>query len=191
MAVSKRLRYEVMRRDNFACRYCRRTDQPLTVDHVVPIALGGSDEPDNLVAACVDCNAGKSSSNPDQPQAAQVSEDAFRWARAMKEAADLQDDSRYMRQRYCEEFLDTWNGWTFTGTDRTVPLPNDWSDSLGRFQELNLEIDVIQDLVGVAMRKAGSSSGSVFKYFCGCCWSTLRERQTIARALLAKEEADH
>ncbi|AWN05089.1 HNH endonuclease [Gordonia phage Easley] len=40
MAVSKRLRYEILRRDNHTCRYCGATapDVPLTVDHVVPVS---------------------------------------------------------------------------------------------------------------------------------------------------------
>lgn len=63
MTVSKRLRFEILRRDNHACRYCGGVapDATITVDHVVPVALGGSDDPSNLVAACKDCNAGKSS----------------------------------------------------------------------------------------------------------------------------------
>src|SRR5690242_10107126 len=66
MAVSKRTRYEVLTRDNHTCRYCGGVapDVVLTVDHVVPTALGGSDKPDNLVAACKDCNAGKASTSP-------------------------------------------------------------------------------------------------------------------------------
>lgn len=39
MAVTKRTRFEVLRRDNYTCRYCHATDNPLTVDHVVPRAL--------------------------------------------------------------------------------------------------------------------------------------------------------
>jgi hypothetical protein len=63
MAVSKRLRYEILRRDNHTCRYCGASapDVPLRVDHVTPVALGGSDKPDNLVASCEACNSGKSS----------------------------------------------------------------------------------------------------------------------------------
>lgn len=52
MAVTKRTRFEVLRRDNYTCRYCRSTDGALTVDHVTPRSLGGSDDPSNLVACC-------------------------------------------------------------------------------------------------------------------------------------------
>lgn len=58
MTVSKRIRFEVLRRDNYTCRYCGGSapDVKLTVDHVMPVALG---DPTNLVTACKDCNAGK------------------------------------------------------------------------------------------------------------------------------------
>ena len=58
MAITKRTRYEVLKRDNHACRYCGAVapDVKLQVDHVIPVALGGTDNPDNLVAACVACN---------------------------------------------------------------------------------------------------------------------------------------
>ena len=54
MAVTKRMRFEILRRDNHACRYCGATapDVKLAVDHVTPVALGGTDSPDNLVASC-------------------------------------------------------------------------------------------------------------------------------------------
>ncbi|MFF8716201.1 HNH endonuclease [Streptomyces sp. NPDC015184] len=47
MAVSKRLRYEILRRDNRTCRYCGAgaPDAPLCVDHVVPSAAGWAQSP--------------------------------------------------------------------------------------------------------------------------------------------------
>lgn len=90
MAVSKRLRYEILRRDNHACRYCGATAPTvkLNVDHVIPVSLGGSDAPTNLVAACADCNGGKTSSLPDAMPVADVQQDAFRQAAELREAAD-------------------------------------------------------------------------------------------------------
>lgn len=62
MAVSARLRFEVFKRDGFACRYCggRSPDVVLEVDHVIPRATGGGDDEMNLVTACFACNRGKS-----------------------------------------------------------------------------------------------------------------------------------
>lgn len=62
MAVSKKLRFEIFRRDNFACRYCGRAAMDgavLEPDHVVPRSRGGRDVATNLVTACLDCNSGK------------------------------------------------------------------------------------------------------------------------------------
>lgn len=80
MAVSKRLRYEVLRRDNHACRYCGATapDVKLNVDHVIPKSLGGIDTPTNLVTSCADCNSGKTSSLPNADPIADVDQETFR-----------------------------------------------------------------------------------------------------------------
>src|SRR5690349_23456362 len=84
MAVSKRLRYEILRRDNHACRYCGAAapDAKLNVDHVIPQALGGKDKPENLVTACADCNAGKTSSMPNAQVVEDVDQETFRRAAA-------------------------------------------------------------------------------------------------------------
>ena len=51
------LRPAVLERDGYVCPYCGRPAD--TVDHVIPVALGGTDTLDNLVAACKRCNSRK------------------------------------------------------------------------------------------------------------------------------------
>jgi hypothetical protein len=87
MAVSQRLRYEILRRDNHACRYCGATapDVKLNVDHVIPTSLGGSDKPDNLVTACAACNGGKTSSMPNAATVEDVDQETFRQSVARKQ----------------------------------------------------------------------------------------------------------
>ena len=58
-SISKRTRFEVFKRDRFTCQYCGAQGVPLECDHVFPISKGGSNEDDNLVAACVPCNRSK------------------------------------------------------------------------------------------------------------------------------------
>jgi hypothetical protein len=61
--IPARLRFEVLNRDNFRCRYCGRSQRDgavLHVDHVVPFSKGGPTTEDNLITACSDCNLGKS-----------------------------------------------------------------------------------------------------------------------------------
>jgi 5-methylcytosine-specific restriction endonuclease McrA len=43
---------------NTKCAYCD-TPCAVTIDHVVPLARGGRDEPDNVLPACLGCNSGK------------------------------------------------------------------------------------------------------------------------------------
>ena len=62
MSLSKRLRFEVFKRDKFTCQYCgaKAPDVVLHVDHIEPRSKGGSDDILNLVTACAGCNGGKS-----------------------------------------------------------------------------------------------------------------------------------
>lgn len=60
--ISKRARFEVLKRDAFTCQYCGKMppDVTLHIDHIKPVSKGGSNGMLNLVTSCVDCNLGKS-----------------------------------------------------------------------------------------------------------------------------------
>lgn len=62
---AKYSRYNIYLRDNFTCQYCGKFFGPdnasqLTLDHVNPVARGGTKKWENLVAACTPCNMAKS-----------------------------------------------------------------------------------------------------------------------------------
>jgi 5-methylcytosine-specific restriction endonuclease McrA len=61
MSLSKKLRFEVFKRDGFKCQYCGNHPPivVLEVDHINPVSKGGTNEIDNLVTSCFDCNRGK------------------------------------------------------------------------------------------------------------------------------------
>lgn len=61
MTISKKLRFEVFKRDKFTCQYCGKSapDVTLHVDHIEPKSKGGSDDILNLITSCFDCNMGK------------------------------------------------------------------------------------------------------------------------------------
>jgi 5-methylcytosine-specific restriction endonuclease McrA len=71
--MNRSLRQAILERDNYTCRYCGERPDPthywhsmagrygrwmalIHVDHVIPKSKGGTDDPDNLVAACQACN---------------------------------------------------------------------------------------------------------------------------------------
>jgi 5-methylcytosine-specific restriction endonuclease McrA len=55
--VSRRVRRLVFERDGDTCHYCQ--NQAETLDHKIPFARGGTDDPANLVPACFTCNRRK------------------------------------------------------------------------------------------------------------------------------------
>lgn len=61
--ISKKIRFEVLKRDSFRCQYCGRSiDNPdviLEVDHIIPVAEGGDNSIMNLITSCRKCNRGK------------------------------------------------------------------------------------------------------------------------------------
>ena len=61
-------RRNLFARDRNQCQYCGRhfTSSELTIDHVLPRMQGGSDTWENLVCACVPCNARKGGRTPEQ-----------------------------------------------------------------------------------------------------------------------------
>lgn len=63
--LSKKVRFEVFKRDAFKCQYCGRSapDVILEVDHIVPVAEGGKNDLLNLITSCRECNRGKSKRN--------------------------------------------------------------------------------------------------------------------------------
>ena len=63
--INLRLRFTVMKRDNFKCCMCGRSPATtpgleLHIDHIIPWSKGGETTIDNLQTLCSDCNLGKS-----------------------------------------------------------------------------------------------------------------------------------
>lgn len=77
VAIPRPIRRAVMERDHSTCVYCGRKDGEYTppetkrdslisIDHVIPLTAGGSNEISNLVAACVPCNNYKNNRTPEE-----------------------------------------------------------------------------------------------------------------------------
>lgn len=110
VAVSKRLRYQVLRRDNYTCRYCGvyAPFAQLVVDHVMPRSRGGQDVMENLVTACDPCNSGKSAALPESWLVAEIEEAAREWqgiALPEPDEDDLREMEMYQQSLYELEAL--------------------------------------------------------------------------------------
>ena len=181
MAITKRMRYEILRRDNHACRYCGGVapDVVLTVDHVVPKALGGRDEPANLVAACHNCNAGKTSSAPDQHVVADVKDAAVKWSAAIALAADEARSDASGREHLYQAVIDAWPNF------HRHKIPKDYSETIDQFLDAGLPHELIIEMAQLAGAKP--SIYNRWAYFCGCCWTKIRQLQDRAIQILEAE----
>lgn len=62
--ISAKLRYKILKRDSEQCVKCgdspkKNPEVMLEVDHVIPVAKGGTNNPENLQMLCWSCNQGK------------------------------------------------------------------------------------------------------------------------------------
>jgi hypothetical protein len=171
--ISKRLRFEVFKRDGFVCQYCgsHPPDVVLEPDHIVPVCEGGPSIIENLVTACFDCNRGKAgvplTSVPrtlDQialeTQERELQIAGYR--EVMQARADRIEDDMW---RVAEELKP---GCMKSGMRR------DWLRSIMMFNE-RLPLHEVLDAADLAFsRKPTSSDGVRFRYFCGICWNKIR-----------------
>lgn len=60
--ISKKVRFDVFKRDGFRCAYCGNSPPAcvLEIDHVIPVSAGGENTLNNLLTSCFDCNRGES-----------------------------------------------------------------------------------------------------------------------------------
>ncbi len=187
MSVGKTARFEVFRRDNFTCKYCGQSapEVVIDIDYVVPISLGGSDKPSNLVTACRDCNQGKASRSMGDPFAEKVNEDAEGWAEAIRRAAEERRKVREIELRNAHEFYSLWIEY-----GPGVDLPYDFPQTITRFLSLGLEKSDLAELV-VTVDHRGIRDP--WRYFCGACHNRVRQIQEQAYFIRQemKQEDEH
>lgn len=178
MNISKRMRFEVFKRDGFACQYCGQ--QPpkvlLEVDHVNPKSKGGPDDINNLITACADCNRGKSDVSLKKIPATlsknveiiKEKEDQLReYNKALSKIRKREDASIESVEAIFTEYFP---GYVLNQQFCDMPLR--------RFVQ-----ELPQIVVEDAMRQACHYMKSVhgpdaredgIRYFCGICWKKVR-----------------
>ena len=175
MALTKRTRFEVLRRDNHTCQYCgaKAPDVVLHIDHVMPKALGGSDAPENLATACKECNSGKTSIMPDSPLVKGLSEKAAAYALGMVDKMTKMCASVETFEDYLYEFQATWGTWQ--QGDKPVPLPADYELSLYRWHSMGIPFRIVEMAIPKAMKAKGLRGDEPeFAYMAGIVWNIIK-----------------
>lgn len=169
MTLSKTLRFEVLKRDGFRCRYCGVTAvaSALEVDHVVPRSKGGVDSPENLVAACFDCNRGKSDVSLEERKLLPAEDPigkALEHADQIREYLMAQEIVEAERARIVDWLDDKWR--QVVNDDPPLTLHKRWR-SLAATNELSHLVEAMEAVASASYRIRGGASGQA-KYFSAC-----------------------
>ena len=181
MALGKKIRFEVFKRDKFTCQYCGSTPPKVTleVDHIKPKSKKGSDEINNLITACFDCNRGKSNI------------ELNRMPRTLKINAELIEEKELQYKEY-QKLLRRRNNRVKKEVNSINELYQYYFkdhylkerfllNSVKKFiNELGLE--TTKEAAEYAFSKFGDCGGfytgndseQAIKYFCGICWHKIR-----------------
>ncbi len=168
--LSLKTRFEVFKRDQFTCGYCgqRPPNIILEVDHIVPVSNKGTNDFDNLITSCFDCNRGKSFHSIEikkEPRVISLKEQELQY----QEYQDflLEIDKRLNKE---VEILNN----TFNSFFPEKVFNDRFKASVKRFlRELGL------DKTKQALEKAASlmpTSSDTLNYFCGICWKEIRKK---------------
>lgn len=180
-ALSKRTRFEVFKRDDFQCRYCgaRAPQALLHVDHVIPVADGGTNALDNLIAACDGCNLGKGSMRLGD-KCPPVADDA---ANSLKAKADQLDDYRKAMAEWIaqraeferEVAIAVYNGlWGHEEPGRMLN-PADAKAAVRFVEGLGFKrVIELAEYTGAQTQKFRTFF-QAWKYFYACCRNVIRE----------------
>ena len=169
-SISKKTRFMLFKRDAFTCQYCGRTPPNITleIDHIIPVKSGGTNDEDNLIVACFDCNRGKSAEHlttvPETVKTRTIllkeqneqAKQYVKWLDNKRRRQEIDVDS-------IQDILSTFHDSVFTDSFRV---------SVKHFLK-QLPLESVQDAMEQAASKKNPSDAAV-KYFCGICWNKIK-----------------
>ncbi len=134
-SLSKKLRFEVLKRDSFQCQYCGASapNVLLQIDHVKPVTNGGTNDVLNLITSCTDCNSGKGARELDDDAA------LVKQQNQLQELNDRREQLELMIQ-WKEELSNLKE----TVVDR---IAEHWSKRVGEFSPTETGLQTLRRLV--------------------------------------------
>ena len=170
VAISKRTRFEVFKRDKFTCQYCGKhpPEVILEVDHITPVAEGGTNEEANLITSCRDCNRGKAA----VPLSVAPKSLAEKAAETIESEEQLAGYRSVMEARAQRIEDDAWEvADALLSSKRGIR--RDWLRSIKTFNE-RLPIHSVKDAADIALASGPRSETGRFLYFCKICWNRIK-----------------
>ena len=181
--LGKSTRFEVFKRDHFTCQYCGRKspDVILEVDHIVPVAEGGTNDLLNLVTSCRDCNRGKGKKKLDDNTA------VMKQRERIEQAAERQEQVAMMLEwkrevseldnMLVENLSDYWTSLTgYELRDKGRRVLRSYYNRFG--------YDDVSDAIGIAVdryfRDNAVSASDAFHKIGGICYNRKKQRENDA-----------
>ena len=174
-SLGKKVRFDVFKRDEFSCQYCGRTTPAVTleIDHVIPVSEGGSDELHNLITACFDCNRGKGAEMLEKvPETIAKRSEIEREREDQVKAYERMLKNRKRRLNKSVNAVEAQFQEFFPNKGFTPAFKS----SVKTFVERLSETEVCDAMAYSAGRITTDSPDRVTAYFCGVCWSKIKER---------------
>uniref|UniRef100_A0A6M3MAY5 Putative homing endonuclease n=1 Tax=viral metagenome TaxID=1070528 RepID=A0A6M3MAY5_9ZZZZ len=180
--LSKSLRFEVFKKDNFTCSYCgqKPPEIVLEVDHIVPVSKGGTDEILNLITSCFNCNRGKSDKTLNtiiRPDAKEMSENiqqqveqAKIYYKYLKEKDEILSIEI---EKVIEYFNNLFNQINYIGIQEKTTLKT----FMKYFNAYEL-----MEYLNIASQKVKYACEG-FRYFCGICFTKIKEIKESKNAI--------
>ena len=170
--ISKKLRFDIFKRDEFTCSYCgsKPPSVVLEIDHILPVSKGGENDIDNLVTSCFNCNRGKSNKSLDSiPQKMQdksviIKEKGEQYAEYLKHVKKL--------KKLNENSIDLVEGVFDSHFEDHYFLPK-FRTNVKMFID-RVGLDYALWAMDTACSKMFHNSEAALKYFCGICWNKIR-----------------
>lgn len=172
--ISKKLRFEIFKRDLFCCQYCGKTPPSaiLEVDHIVPVVSGGKNEVDNLLTSCFDCNRGKG-----KHELNTLPESTSQKTAVLKEKeeqyVEYQKIQLQVEHRITEEIYLINGLYNYYFPDHY--LDKGFANGSVRNFLKELGYNEVYDSMTKACAKINHKH-YVIKYFCGICWNKIKNK---------------
>lgn len=172
-SISTKTRFEVFKRDGFVCMYCGSHPPAvvLHVDHIVAVAAGGRSDMDNYVTACERCNLGKGARDLTVAPMSLPEKAAF----VREKEAQLRGYYEVMEARRMRLDNEVWD--IIAAFDKCAKtFRKDWIQSIKKFVEI-LGFHEVLDAMEKAAAKCPRYDNDRFKYFCGICWTIIKQSE--------------
>lgn len=171
-AITKKLRFDVFKRDSFTCQYCGSVppNVVLEIDHINPVSLGGDNSIDNLITSCFECNRGKAANS-----LSGIPKTIKQKAQTLKEQeAQITAYNELVKEKASRLELESWEVAETLEADLLEEYDRKRMHDIKQFLN-RLPLHEVVEAAEITSFKFNKITNYSFRYFCGICWNKIRD----------------